>query len=124
LETPSLETLSSIAVPTPVTANPVKTAMSALPPLDHHDKENTAADKATALVGSAKKRKADDKSTIPKGKRSKVMEDNSMIINTHGAQEKETPGNSVAETTATAVEAQRGKGGQQLSTDQSVRTVY
>jgi hypothetical protein len=96
------ETPSSIMVLTPVTANPVKMVMSALPHLDHHGKENTAANKATSPIGLAKKRKADVKSAIPKGKCSKIMEDKLIMINTHVAKEKETPGNSIAEITATA----------------------
>jgi hypothetical protein len=90
---------------TSVTANSVKTppsAVSALSPPDHHGKENTAADKATAPVGLGKKRKMDVKSANNKGKRSKVMEDNSTTINMHAAQEKETPEESgTAETAPT-----------------------
>ena len=73
--------------------------MSDLSPPDHHGKENTAADKATAPVGLGKKRKMDVKSPNNKRKRCNVMED-SATINMHAAQEKETPKESGAAETA------------------------
>jgi hypothetical protein len=74
-------------------------------PLDCQGKENIVANNVTDPVGSggnAKKRKASNKSVKPKGKRSKVTEDNLMAVDTHAVQENNVPGeNNATEKAAT-----------------------
>jgi hypothetical protein len=71
--------------------------MSAQSPPDYCGKENTAAN-----VVTAKKRKSEVKSVKLKRKHLKVVEDNSMMVDTHAGQENGAPGeNGAAETAPT-----------------------